>query len=138
MTGAWVTGVVAPFDWERVANAQGQGSLWGQRSRPEVVVADVGGVRGALASAAPERRSRMLEEHIAALAGEVLGFGPDQRIASDKGFFDAGMDSLTAVELRARLQRSLGLSLPATVAFDHGTPSAVSYTHLTLPTTPYV
>ena len=126
MSGAWVSGVVAPFDWEKVAASRGRGSLWGVAAAPELVSAEVGGVRASLEAAAASRRPRMLEEHIAGLVGEVLGFGSDQRVAQDKGFFDAGMDSLTAVELRARLQRSLGLSLPATVAFDHGTPRALA------------
>jgi hypothetical protein len=38
-----------------------------------------------------------------------------------KGFFDLGMDSLTSVEFKNRLQNSLGITLPSTVAFDYPT-----------------
>jgi hypothetical protein len=37
------------------------------------------------------------------------------------GFFNLGMDSLTAMEFRDRLESSLGLSLASTVALDYST-----------------
>ena len=46
----------------------------------------------------------------------------------DVGFFDLGMDSLMAVELRNRLQRAFGgaLAVSNTVVFDYPTPSALA------------
>ena len=38
----------------------------------------------------------------------------------------AGLDSLGAVELRARVQARLGVQLPATAAFDHPTLQVVA------------
>ena len=46
--------------------------------------------------------------------GPGLGRDPSS-IAPGQGFFDAGMDSLRAMELRSRLQRALGEPLPATM-----------------------
>ncbi|NEQ63526.1 MAG: acyl carrier protein [Moorea sp. SIO4A1] len=37
----------------------------------------------------------------------------------ETGFFDLGMDSLTSVELRNKLQISLNCSVPSTLAFDY-------------------
>ena len=53
---------------------------------------------------------------------EVLGLGPTAKLDPRQGFFDLGMDSLTSVELRNRLQRSLAIVLPTTLTFDHPTP----------------
>ena len=49
----------------------------------------------------------------------VLGLAEATHIASDVGFFDIGMDSLTSVEFRNYLQAALGISLPTTTAFDY-------------------
>jgi myxalamid-type polyketide synthase MxaB len=40
--------------------------------------------------------------------------------------FDLGMDSLTSVELRHRLERNLSCSLPLTLAFDYPSVAALA------------
>src|SRR5262249_9130079 len=51
----------------------------------------------------------------------VLGHeGPDA-IQTDRGFLWMGLDSLTAVELRNRLNSLTGLRMPSTLLFDHPT-----------------
>lgn len=67
-----------------------------------------------------ERRA-FLQRYIQKVVGEVLHFAPDDLPDSHQGFFDLGLDSLTAMELRSKLEIELGVSLPATLVFDFST-----------------
>ena len=57
---------------------------------------------------------------------QVLGLGETAVLDAQQGLRDLGMDSLMAVELRNRLQRSVGRALPSTVAFDCPTVEALT------------
>jgi acyl transferase domain-containing protein/aryl carrier-like protein len=63
-------------------------------------------------------RAEILADAIAVEVGAILGMEPSE-IDRRLGFFDAGMDSLMAVDLAKRLKQALEAPLPATVAFDH-------------------
>ena len=66
-----------------------------------------------------------LTVHLRQEIATVLGFASAAEVDLRLGFFDVGMDSLTSVELKNRLQASLGCSLPTTLLFDHPTGEAV-------------
>ena len=70
-------------------------------------------------SALPAERKAMLFEYVRSSVIEVLGFDSGHRLDPEQGLFDLGMDSLTAVELKNRLQAAIGNSLPSTLLFDY-------------------
>ncbi|WP_256107883.1 type I polyketide synthase, partial [Streptomyces sp. ODS05-4] len=84
------------------------------------------GLRARLAALPADERKRTLLRLVRTESAAVLGgSGPDS-IGEQQVFTVYGMDSMTSVELRRRLAVETGLSLPATLAFDHPTPLAVT------------
>jgi malonyl CoA-acyl carrier protein transacylase len=65
-----------------------------------------------------DRQYQLVIDHINEQVGQVLG----RKLSLpelEQGFFELGMDSLMAVELRNRLQKSFACSLPSTLSFDY-------------------
>ncbi|MGB3533335.1 MAG: SDR family NAD(P)-dependent oxidoreductase, partial [Microcoleaceae cyanobacterium] len=77
-----------------------------------------------LQQASIKNRRAVLEKLVRGEISKVLGFKPTE-LDMKTGFFDLGMDSLTSVEFKNRLQKGLGCSLPSTVAFDYPTTEAL-------------
>ncbi|WP_460700705.1 SDR family NAD(P)-dependent oxidoreductase, partial [Nocardia thraciensis] len=74
---------------------------------------------------AAERRA-VVGELIAAEIAAALGYdGPDD-IDADRNFRDLGFDSLTALDVRNRVRRATGVSVPVTAIFDYPTPAALT------------
>nr|WP_164903489.1 type I polyketide synthase [Nonomuraea polychroma] len=79
-----------------------------------------------LAGLAKEEQQAMLLEFVRSHVAAVLGHDSPARVDADRGFLDMGFSSLTAVELRNRLNGAAGLRLPTTVVFDHATPRSLA------------
>ncbi|MHB9864444.1 type I polyketide synthase [Streptomyces sp. YIM S03343] len=76
-------------------------------------------LRAELAAMSPAERDRTLSELVRTEVAGVLGHADGTDIAVNRAFRELGFDSLTAVELRNRLNSATGLGLPATIVFDH-------------------
>lgn len=101
--------------------------IWHGLVRPKrdrrVSQTDGGDLPTRLAGLSVEEREKVLAELLRGEVATVLGY---VSVEEDRSFTELGFDSLTAVDLRNRLERLTGLRLSTTVVFDHPTPPALT------------
>lgn len=130
---------VADVDWQRFAPVF-------TSARPRPLISDIpevaelsatsaviedGGqtaakLRKRLSEVSEADQSRLLVDMVRTAAAEVIGYDSPYALESTRPFRDLGFDSLTAIELRGRLARATGLTLPSSIVFDYPTPVALA------------
>ncbi|MEU0523261.1 type I polyketide synthase [Streptomyces niveus] len=83
-------------------------------------------LRDRLAGLSPEEATGVLTELVGAEAAALLGYTADGGFGPDTVFLEAGMDSVTAAELRGAVRAATGLTLTTGAVFDHGTPARLA------------
>ncbi|QHC14342.1 SDR family NAD(P)-dependent oxidoreductase [Streptomyces sp. GF20] len=84
-----------------------------------------GGFAARLAGVDEAGQTRLVTELVQEQVAATLGHAPGTKVDLTSGFKELGFDSLSAVELRNRVNTATGLRLPATLIFDHPTPKAL-------------
>ncbi|MFB2772730.1 beta-ketoacyl synthase N-terminal-like domain-containing protein [Pelatocladus sp. BLCC-F211] len=79
-----------------------------------------------LETALPGHRQKILTNFICNEVAKVLNLDAPNEISVHKGWFEMGMDSLTAIEFKSRLELSVGQRLPSTLAFDYPNTEALT------------
>ena len=74
-------------------------------------------------SSVPQMEASQLQQRIAAILHRILGAS----ILPELPFTEAGLDSLGAVELRTMLAAEFEVDLPATMAYDYPTITALAH-----------
>ena len=81
-------------------------------------------LRQQLADILPQNRLSFLVNYLQREVAPILGLNTHPN--PQQGFFDMGMDSLMAVELKNRLETGLRVTLPSTVIFEYPTIKALA------------
>jgi rifamycin polyketide synthase module 1/2/3 len=79
-----------------------------------------------LAGQSPAARRDELVSRIIDLAAAALGHEDTSEFDEETGFFDVGFSSLTAVEVRNKINEICGLETNAMLLFDHPTPAMLA------------
>ncbi|MFT5687077.1 MAG: acyl transferase domain-containing protein, partial [Myxococcota bacterium] len=80
----------------------------------------------ALQACEPTARHGHLQHSICTLLATIMELDGPEKVAPTVGFFDLGLSSLMALELKERLQQRLPITLAATAIFSHPTADALT------------
>ncbi|MGI5341817.1 type I polyketide synthase [Streptomyces sp. CA-181903] len=83
-------------------------------------------LRARLAELPDVEREKLLTEVVVEHVALVLGYESVAEVDPERGFLEAGVDSLSAAELRRALGRATGLDIDPAAVFDLGSPARLA------------
>jgi len=112
--------IVAPMNWERFRARAGGSTFYQefQRAEPSSSVSYAPSIAGFTGAALSAKLEALVIGELRVMLGQSERWLPDD----EQGFFGMGMDSLTSLELRNRLEKMLHVKLNVTALFDFPTP----------------
>jgi acyl transferase domain-containing protein/NADPH:quinone reductase-like Zn-dependent oxidoreductase/acyl carrier protein len=120
-------GVVARIDWARflpLYQQAGRRAFLSELARevpeavPTVLPSGKTQLVEQLTNAPVQQRKKLMTDYLREAVAEVTRVDVAE-IREETGFFDLGMDSLMAVELRQRIEQGVGKEIPVTLVMDH-------------------
>jgi myxalamid-type polyketide synthase MxaC len=98
------------FEWIGVDRKPPRETVTDRQASPRVILNPGDGY---------SHRYEMALTALCGLAASILGFSSPQDVNCKVGFFELGMDSLTAVEFKDRIEQSFAISIPTTALFKY-------------------
>ncbi|MEU6883121.1 type I polyketide synthase [Streptomyces sp. NPDC046712] len=85
-----------------------------------------GGLPDGFAALPEAERERILLDLVLTRTAVVLGYASAEEAEPDRDFLEAGVDSLSAMEIRNLVNKATGADLATSALFDHRTPAALA------------
>ncbi len=121
--------VVAPLHWSKFLEQRpggktssffsGLASFTGEQDIVEDGAVNLPSILQEIEAAQPAARPDIIHAYITQTVARMLRYEDSDALDPDRGFFQIGMDSLIAMELKNHLQTSLARPLRTTLAFDY-------------------
>ena len=125
--------MVADVDWDVLKQAfetRGRRTFFERLSTKPVADRGAGaashGWIDRLDKTAPEDRRDLAMSLVADETRQILGLDAQEQLDPDRGLFELGLDSLMSIQLKGRLEKSIGCALPSTLTFTYPTVRALT------------